>query len=58
MKRILDKYGCVPLYSSSIFLLLPEPKVYHLTYTLSRFVGSITEEPCVGNLQARFCEGR
>lgn len=37
---------------------LPEPKIYHLTYTLSRFKGSITEEPCVGNLQARFCEGR
>ena len=36
---------------------LPEPKIYHLTYTLSRFRGSITEEPCVGNLQARFCEG-
>ena len=37
---------------------LPEPKIYHLTYTLSRFAGSITEEPCVENLQARFCEGR
>jgi hypothetical protein len=37
---------------------LPEPKIYHLTYTLSRFRGSITEEPCVGKLQARFCEGR
>jgi RNA-directed DNA polymerase len=37
---------------------LPEPKIYHLTYTLSRFKGSITEEPGVGNLQARFCEGR
>lgn len=37
---------------------LPEPKIYHLTYTLSAFRGSITEEPCVGNLQARFCEGR
>jgi len=37
---------------------LPEPKIYHLTYTLSRFTGSITEEPCVGKLQARFCEGR
>ena len=37
---------------------LPKPKIYHLTYTLSRFMGSITEEPCVGNLQARFCEGR
>lgn len=36
---------------------LPEPKIYHLTYTLSRFAGSITEEPCVENLQARFCEG-
>jgi len=37
---------------------LPEPKIYHLTYALSRIRGSITEEPCVGNLQARFCEGR
>jgi len=37
---------------------LPEPKIYHLTYTLSRFRGGITEEPCVGKLQARFCEGR
>ena len=37
---------------------LPKPKIYHLTYTLSRIRGSITEEPCVGNLQARFCEGR
>jgi group II intron reverse transcriptase/maturase len=36
---------------------LPKPKIYHLTYTLSKFRGSITEEPCVGNLQARFCEG-
>jgi len=37
---------------------LPEPKIHHLTYTLSRFRGSITEEPCVENLQARFREGR
>lgn len=37
---------------------LPKPKIYHLTYTLSLVTGSITEEPCVGNLQARFCEGR
>jgi hypothetical protein len=37
---------------------LPRPKIYHLTYTLSQFTGSITEEPCVGNLQVRFCEGR
>jgi len=36
---------------------LPEPKIYHLTYALSSSMGSITEEPCVGNLQARFCEG-
>jgi group II intron reverse transcriptase/maturase len=36
---------------------LPRPKIYHLTYTLSQFKGSITEEPCVGKLQARFCEG-
>jgi hypothetical protein len=36
---------------------LPKPKIYHLTYTLSLGAGSITEEPCVGNLQARFCEG-
>lgn len=37
---------------------LSEPRIYHLTYTLSPVRGSITEEPCVGNLQARFCEGR
>jgi group II intron reverse transcriptase/maturase len=37
---------------------LSEPKIYHLTYTLSSVKGSITEEPCVGNPQARFCEGR
>ncbi|MEA3223417.1 MAG: group II intron reverse transcriptase/maturase [Thermodesulfobacteriota bacterium] len=36
---------------------LPEPKIYHLTYTLFSHRGSITEEPCVGNPQARFCEG-
>lgn len=36
---------------------LPKPKIYHLTYTLSSWLGCITEEPCVGNLQARFCEG-
>lgn len=37
---------------------LPLPKIYHLTYTLSSYRGSIAEEPWVGNLQARFCEGR
>jgi len=36
---------------------LPKLKIYHLTYALSSYRGSITEEPCVGNLQARFCEG-
>ncbi|MBU0478453.1 group II intron reverse transcriptase/maturase [bacterium] len=36
---------------------LPEPKIYHLTYVLYSHRGSITEEPCVGNPQARFCEG-
>jgi len=36
---------------------LPEPKIYRLTYTLSSYRGGITEEPCGGNLQARFCEG-
>ena len=34
---------------------LPEPKIYHLTYTLSSYKGSITEEPCVGNPQAPVC---
>lgn len=36
---------------------LPKPKIYHLTYTLSSKQGCLTEEPCAGNLQARFCEG-
>jgi len=36
---------------------LPKPKIYHLTYTLSSKQGCLTEEPCVGNPQARFCEG-
>jgi len=36
---------------------IPAPKIYHLTYTLSQFRGSIAEEPNVGNLQVRFCEG-
>jgi len=36
---------------------LPEPKIYHLTYTLSSYRGSITEEPNLGNLDVRFCEG-
>lgn len=36
---------------------LPMPKIYHLTYTLSSKRGCLTEEPCVGNPQARFCEG-
>lgn len=36
---------------------LPVPKIHHLTYTLSSSKRSIPEEPCVGNLQARFCEG-
>lgn len=36
---------------------LPKPKIYHLTYVLSSYRGNITEEPCAGNLQARFCEG-
>ncbi|MEW6006958.1 MAG: hypothetical protein AB1595_02230 [bacterium] len=26
-------------------------------YALSSYRGSIAEEPCVGNPQARFCEG-
>lgn len=36
--------------------ILPKPRIYHVTYTLSgqRYV---TEEPCVGNLHARFYEG-
>lgn len=28
---------------------LPEPKIYHLTYTLSSLRGGLTEEPCMGN---------
>jgi len=37
---------------------LPIPKIYHPAFwALSSFKGSIIEEPCVGNLQARFCEG-
>jgi len=36
---------------------LPKPKIYHLLYTLSSYKGRITEEPNVGNLQVRFCEG-
>jgi len=36
---------------------LPMPKIYHLTYTLSSKQGCLTEEPCAGNLHARFCEG-
>ena len=36
---------------------LPRPKIYHLTYTLSSKQGSLTEEPCAGNLHAGFCEG-
>ena len=36
---------------------LPKPKIYHQLYTLSSYIGRITEEPNVGNLQVRFCEG-
>ncbi len=36
---------------------LPKPKIYHSTYTLSPKEGYTIEEPCAGNLQARFCEG-
>ena len=37
---------------------LPKPKIYHSAYyALSSFKGCVAEEPCVGNLQARFCEG-
>ena len=36
---------------------LPTPKIYHLTYTLFSKQGSLTEEPCAGNLHAGFCEG-
>ncbi|MDI7261429.1 MAG: hypothetical protein QME90_16110, partial [Thermodesulfobacteriota bacterium] len=36
---------------------LPEPKIYHLTYTLSSYWGGITEEPNLGNPDVRFCEG-
>jgi group II intron reverse transcriptase/maturase len=36
---------------------LPLPKIYHLTYTLSSYRGCVSEEPCEGKPQARFCEG-
>jgi len=36
---------------------LPKPRIYHKLYTLSSYLGRITEEPNVGNLQVRFCEG-
>jgi len=36
---------------------LPKPKIYHQLYTLSSYLGRITEEPNVGNPQVRFCEG-
>jgi len=36
---------------------LPLPKIYHNLYTLSSHKGSIIEEPYVGKLQVRFCEG-
>ena len=36
---------------------LPLPKIYHNLYTLSSYKGSIIEEPYVGQLQVRFCEG-
>jgi len=31
-------------------------KIYHNLYTLSSYLGRITEEPNVGNPQVRFCE--
>lgn len=34
---------------------LPKPKIYHKYPVL--VAGSSAEEPCAGNLQARFCEG-
>jgi RNA-directed DNA polymerase len=39
------------------FNSLPKPKIYHNLYTLSSYLGRITEEPNVGNPQVRFCEG-
>jgi RNA-directed DNA polymerase len=36
---------------------LPKPKIYHSLYTPSSYKGRITEEPYVGKLQVRFCEG-
>jgi RNA-directed DNA polymerase len=36
---------------------LPKPKIYHLTYTLSKRRGCIPEEPDEGKPQVRFCEG-
>jgi len=36
---------------------LAEPKIYLLIYILFSYRGSITEEPILGNLNVRFCEG-
>lgn len=36
---------------------LPLPKIHHNFYNLKSAFVNTNEEPCVGNLQARFCEG-
>jgi hypothetical protein len=36
---------------------LPQPKIYHLTYTLSIRRGCTPEEPEEGKPQVLFCEG-
>ena len=37
---------------------LPKPKIHHDFYGLKCLFVNVTEEPYVGNLQVRFCEGR
>ena len=37
---------------------LPTPKIHHDFYGLKCLFVNVTEEPYVGNLQVRFCEGR
>ena len=45
------------LYNYLNLYPLPQPKIKHNFYTLSRKIVSCIEEPYEGNLQVRFCEG-
>ena len=45
------------LYNYLTLYPLPQPRIKHNFYTLSRKVVSYIEEPYEGNLQVRFCEG-